>query len=245
MNAKDLIFSLPAEEIASAVADFYDSETMPKAPDRAHVIEQYSTFIRSLAKMVPIDTNSLLLGVPRQEDDRSYLDACLIKKAELAHWDRHRFDSLPPLEELSRKDMEDLCALSNSPETYAFEFSPWAEVLGFEICPQNAAEVGEAQLAAQILWEMTFFGFTEDQISEERKKLEGSIREVDEIKKLPPEEQEKRLISAEDLFAELGYEDTRTEEEKEEQYVQMCRQMVLFQMRLYRGIEQYLSQADT
>lgn len=245
MNAKDLILGLPAEEIAAEVADIYDPEVMPKVPDRVRVIERFSAFISSLADIEPLDTGWLLLGVPYQESDgRSRLDPCLIKKEELTHWDRHRFDGLPVFEELSRREIERLCELPKSPETYAFEFTPWAEILGFEISPQNVEDVGAAQLASQVLWEMTFFGFSEDKVDEERKKLDKSIQEVAEIEKLPPEEREKRLVPAEKVFAEFGYEDTRTEEEKDAEHFQMCRQMVRFQMLLYRAIEQYLRQAD-
>ncbi len=36
------------------------------------------------------------------------------------------------------------------PENYGFELSPWEEILGYEIDPQNVTKVGAAKLSAAV-----------------------------------------------------------------------------------------------
>ena len=64
---------------------------------------------------------------------------------------------------------------------------------------------------------MTFFGFTEEKVKVERRKLHETMRESDEIRTLPEEEQKKHFISAEELFAKLGRPERTKDEEQSEQ----------------------------
>ena len=60
---------------------------------------------------------------------------------------------------------------------------------------------------------MTFFEFSEENIDKERKILDQRTKEMDEILKLPKEEQEKYFILWETLKKELEIEDDSPEEE--------------------------------
>lgn len=62
---------------------------------------------------------------------------------------------------------------------------------------------------------------TEESQEKRRNELDESIRNTNEILKLPGEEQEKHFHPVEDLFTELGIIDERTEKEKEEAIRQM------------------------
>jgi len=90
------------------------------------------------------------------------------------------------------------------------------------------------------IYNMTFFGFTEDQLSHERKKLEESIAELKEIEKLPKEERDKHFKSAAEVFAELGWNDERTEDEKEQERCILYREVLVNQIRTYRVLENFI-----
>lgn len=62
---------------------------------------------------------------------------------------------------------------------------------------------------------------TEESQEKRRNELDESIRNNNEILKLPREEQEEHFHPVEDLFKELGIVDERTEEEKKESIRQM------------------------
>lgn len=57
---------------------------------------------------------------------------------------------------------------------YAYEYTPWSEILGFRVLCSNARDVGIANLAAAVLYEMTFFGFNEENVKAEREKLDAA-----------------------------------------------------------------------
>ncbi len=59
---------------------------------------------------------------------------------------------------------------------------------------------------AQILYEMTFFGFTQEERNEEREQLEASLQEA----------VTGRTQTMEEVFAELGIEEDETDEQEKE-----------------------------
>ena len=58
--------------------------------------------------------------------------------------------------------------------------------------------------------------------------------------KLPPEERAKHFFSAKEVFAELGIPGP-SEEERQETYWQMCREMLFNSLRTYRMLEKYMN----
>lgn len=242
MNVKDLIFSIPT----AALADAYvaKQEIPPEKHDRA--VERMTAFLQSLKDKAPKDTNHLILGIQIVDDDeddgrREFLDACLFKKNDLVakfDWDSP-LSRVTTLEGLTDEQIEELSQTRILPDSYAYDLSPWAEILGYEVDPDNALEVGTVSLAAAVLWEMTFFGFEEAHVDAEREELRRRAEELDEILKLPKEEQEKHLIPAEKVFAELGIPE-RTEEEKEADHRRMSREIAENRLRKYHAMQAYL-----
>ena len=74
--------------------------------------------------------------------------------------------------------------------------------------------------------EMTFNGTTKESQDERREELDRSAAEFDEIMKLPEEEREERLIPWETIKEEIGFEDTRTDEEKQTDLMRMYRDSI-------------------
>ena len=137
------------------------------------------------------------------------------------------------------EELERLAHLRVFPESYAFEFSPWNEILGYEIDAHNAYDVGAVELCAAVIWEMTFFGFDEELVEAERQKLHEAAREAEEISKLPEEEQRKYYVPMEEVFAEFDIP-AQTEEEKQEAHRNLCREVLTNNLRTYQALKRYV-----
>lgn len=195
MNVKDLILCQPAADIAAALLDRLDVEPAK----RNEGIRRITALIDILRGMEPEATDYILLGVCHMYDDKEFLDANLYYKSELPA----ELAPLPDIlavkgiDELTVDETEQATRAIQLPQGYAFELSPWCEVLGYEVNIANAREVGIAALCATVLYEMTFFGFDEKTVDAERQKLYDSLREAEELDKLSPEERAKHFFSAE------------------------------------------------
>ena len=237
MNVKDLILCQPAADIAAALVDRLDIEPAK----RSEGIRRITALIDSLRGMEPEATDYILLGVCHMYDDKEFLDANLYYKSELPA----ELAPLPDIlemkgiDELTVDETEQTARAIRLPQCYAFELSPWREVLGYEVNIANAREVGIAALCATVLYEMTFFGFDEKTVDAERQKLYDSLHEAEELDKLPPEERAKHFFSAEEVFAELGIPEP-SEEEQQETHRQMCREMLINSLRTYQMLEKYV-----
>ena len=56
---------------------------------------------------------------------------------------------------------------------YSLDFCPWSELID---CPiDRATEVDDSSALAHILWEMTFYGFSEEDVAKERLALKETI----------------------------------------------------------------------
>ena len=242
MNVKDLIFSIPTADLADTYVA--KQEIPPEKHDRA--VERMTAFLQSLKDKAPKDTNHLILGIQIVDDDeddgrREFLDACLFKKDDLVakfDWDSP-LSRVTTLEGLTDEQIEELAQTRTLPDSYAYDLSPWAEILGYEVDPDNAFEVGPVPLAAAVLWEMTFFGFDEAHVDAEREELRRRAEELDEILKLPKEEQEKHLIPAEKVFADMGLPE-HTEEEQQTAHRRISREIAENGLRKYCAIRAYL-----
>lgn len=65
------------------------------------------------------------------------------------------------------------------PESWAIEYTPWAEWLGADISEESLAEFGFVGAITHCLWEMTFCGYDEDEI---QGKIADVRKQVDEFK---------------------------------------------------------------
>ena len=82
-------------------------------------------------------------------------------------------------------------------ETYAIDLTPWPDLIDAKI--KNPTKLDNVEVAACILWEVTFYGFSEDRITLEREELKRLIERVDSG--------EEKLIPWEDIEKELGLDD--------------------------------------
>ena len=236
MNVKELIRSQPPECIAAVILKKFQAEQEGRERAKKRLVQ----FIEDLNQIEPVESGHMILGIFHVDEDGDYLDPCLYRKEDLAA-------GLPPDSELAKlecidglceAEVERLAHIRDFPESYAFEFSPWNEILGYEIDVRNARDVGVPELCAAIIWDMTFFGFEEEKVEAERRKLDEAARESEEIRKRPEEEQKKYFLSAEDVFAKFGLPE-RTEEERRESHRRICREVLTNNLRTYRALQKY------
>ena len=90
---------------------------------------------------------------------------------------------------------------------YGLDFISRKELAGFNICELSIDKYGIDRVIAEIIWEITFYGWDEETIDQHAKELDESLQGT----KDHPED----LRPISELFEKLGWEDERTEEEIE------------------------------
>ena len=239
MNVKDLIVRQPAEDIAEAFLNRLGLEE----ERREAAMQRITEFIMAFRDIEPCETGHLLIGIYHFDDDGEFLDPCLYAREALhaefePESELSQLKNLAEIDALDEKEADRLAHCKAGPESYSFMLSPWNEILGYEVEPRNVKEVGAAALCAEILYEMTFFGFDEAAIEAERQKLHESIREFEEISRLPEEEQKKLFVPAEEMFAHFGIPG-RTEEEEEADHRRLCRKVLANKVRTHQALQRY------
>ena len=237
MIIKDLIELCPVEEIVSEILLMCGVDES----EREEISRNHTAFINNLKKKTPIDTGYVVLGITYMDEGKEYLDASLFEKCELQEFfklqnpvpDRSSVDTLT-LEEIMQ-----LLSQLRVPQNYGFELSPWEEILGYEVDPQNVTKVGAAKLSAAVIYDMTFWGFTEEEVLAERKKLEDTSADIERIRTLPAEEQKKYFKTANEIFPELKLEDNRTEAQKEQERLESAKEMLKNRLRTLEALKAY------
>jgi hypothetical protein len=204
------------------------------------LLQPYLALIARIKTVAPIETGAFLLGGYFIREGEEQFDTVLVDKAALATFDPNSaLSHIDTVDDLSDEEIDRLVQLPVLPETYAYEFSPWNEVLGYEVNPNNVSAVDSAKFAAAVLYRMTYLGFTEEAVDLERQKLQESLVEHEAILQLPPEEREKHLFSAEEVFAQLSFPDECTEEETEQEHREMYREVMENNLRIFRMLKKY------
>lgn len=142
MNAKELIMSLPAKEIAYALVQQMDIDLEHHDRATSHLTD----FIESLGNIEPVDSGHLLLGVYHVDEDGERLDVQLYRKDELAaeFACANALAEIECVDGLPEEEIERLAEIRIFPEHYGFDLSPWREIMGYEINEDNVHDVGTA-----------------------------------------------------------------------------------------------------
>jgi hypothetical protein len=81
-------------------------------------------------------------------------------------------------------------------DSYAIEFVAWKNWLGMDLAPETTEKFSDLDIIAHCLYEMTFIGYNEKEISEQ---FETINDKVEEYKNLTKEEKEEKIISLDEL----------------------------------------------
>ena len=182
----------------------------------------YQYFIDTMLEKTPKENKdeSVLLGQTLinnayfDEDIRFAVDIACYKKEELRK-KRNTIEEIAkikPAYEMDVKQIKDFLEASKPknpndwliPLGYAYEFTEWETVLGWDVDEENVNDIGVNEFLAYVIAEMTFNGFFEESQKERRDELQKNIDEYEELMKLPKEEQETHFVSMEELTEKLG-----------------------------------------
>ncbi len=238
MIVKDLLDSCNIESVTSTIMEIASVDES----DRLSVKKAHSSYIQRIRSIEPVDTNHIIFGVSLLNDGKETPDVLLFSKNEINEnlLSDDVFSKLENIQFLNLSDIEQILETTTLPASYAFEFSPWNEILGYELFVPNVNSFGADKLLAVIIYEMTFCGFTEEDHQKEIQKLREAIAETESIQSLPEEDRKKYYKDAKDVFAEFGYQDTRTEEEKRQEREQMYHEIFINHTRKYSILKEYL-----
>lgn len=62
---------------------------------------------------------------------------------------------------------------------FAIEFTPRSQWLAMDVDDESLAQCGEIDFICHCLWEMTFFGFSERSVTNQRSKLDKRVKDLD------------------------------------------------------------------
>ena len=204
-----------------------DTEKLKAIQRRGRLIRNYRMFLKYLTEYegAAIDSyDSLLLYSINMQFGEKVEDACLFNLKELKekfHVD-DRIENLinnRNINELTMEEIEKIIKILHGliPDSYAFEFEKWRDILGYRLSPFNI-EFNKKKLSKfvqLIVYEMTFFGFNEQTKQDECDELFRRKEEVDKYMELPEEEREKHFVKFEDIFRK---EDKDSDEEEYNHY---------------------------
>lgn len=106
---------------------------------------------------------------------------------------------------------EELCG-ETEPECYSWLCVDFAKVMGYLIADTALTRKNILPVLVQILHELSFFGYTQEEMEEEREKLEVSLKECDLEKAYPIEE----------LWERMGMEKPEPDPEAEALEQEIC-----------------------
>jgi hypothetical protein len=143
MKFKDLIDKYAWDDAQAALLRLY--------PDEEKSIEGYQQVYEALRSLSPAETKMRICieSVTSDLDGETYEDVS-------GKDGRTRREASP---EVDWNDEQ-----GNKEESFGIEFTDWAEWLGMEIDAETAARYSELEIIGHCLWEMTFFGYTQEKI---------------------------------------------------------------------------------
>ena len=102
------------------------------------------------------------------------------------------------------KTLEEKEEFGNREVSYGLEFNSWDKWLGMEIDKETLDKFSNEEIIAHCLWEMTFIDYDQTKIQAEMKKLDKTVREIENMTE---EEKKKKLKPLEDLLKGASYEE--------------------------------------
>lgn len=192
MNLKELVCRTNWCDVKSSLIKAY--------PDAERSIEGYESVFSSLSTLIPQKTNMRIFieRVPREGiDEQPFVD--------VSGKDGTLNKNLSDFQHLGKpQDSE----YANSEASFALEMVPWEEWLDMEIDSASQKDYSCSEILAHCLWEMTFFGFNQITIRNQKEELD---RRVEELNNMTEEEKKEKLIPMEQVLDEIETKLTKPE----------------------------------
>lgn len=201
MTVYELISDLDMRQVAKGLLEQLEEPT----GDLASATKVLTNFVNDLLQRTPICSDDEVILVFPSNSEGNPLSAHEYLISEILHSfvPDEALESIGDVHSMTDDELEQTCKAVSLPQRYGFSFVDWDRILGYQVDPDNLQKIGRDNAAAAILFEITFFGFNEENMKKERDELHRRHEELQKILELPAEEQKKHLISAEELFEEL------------------------------------------
>tara|TARA_Y100000310_G_scaffold316603_1_gene368530 strand:- start:185 stop:667 length:483 start_codon:yes stop_codon:yes gene_type:complete len=82
------------------------------------------------------------------------------------------------IRELEEGDVDVCLYCSEDEMTYAMDFTAWKDLIDYKIKTKHD-KIDAHEALAHILWEITFYGFSEDKITQEKDELKSQIARIE------------------------------------------------------------------
>lgn len=201
--------------------------------EKAEMRRNLDTFLDTLQKTNPIhgDDDYVMLAVKFWQEGKFVTGSSLYRRRDLeALLKRAQKIEIPDMfpEEEPADYYEKITQAwyGAEPEemisSLGYEFSPWGEILSVPVISSNVNRIGSEPFLADVLWEMSFCGWTEEEQAEGIAELDKAVKETKRYRELPEEEKKKHLHSLDDLYNEFKWE-APAEEEIEQMRLKLLR----------------------
>ncbi len=192
MNLKELVYRTNWCDVKASLINTY--------PDAERSIEGYELVFSTLSSLITQKTNMRIFieSVFREGIDKQPFVDVSGKNGTLNR-------NLSDFQHLGKpQDSE----YANSEASFALEMVPWEEWLDMEIDSASRQDYSDSEILAHCLWEMTFFGFDQTTISNQKEELDRRIKELDNMTE---EEKKERLIPMEQVLKKIETKLTKPE----------------------------------
>ena len=183
----------------------------------------FEHFSDMLVKLTVKPMDAVLLALPFTDDGKTCIAAEYFERKDLEEkFNKIRGINMPMYSDNDSEEAYHAIMKETSefiPQCYGYEFTPWEEVLGATVIPENFDRMGRIEFISCVLGEMSFNGFTRESQEERQKELDEAIKEAEELAKLPKEEREQHAHNINDAFSKFGIE--RDASWKEERRIMM------------------------
>ncbi len=185
-NVYDAFMRCDTNKLAEEFAALYNEskkDTEKRLEAARKVIRE--SFERMKNTALAINNDESMIIVCKGFDDTGDDVAC-VKAQEIRDWKRKHEKNPEPISDealtfMSTDEVFDaISSAGGLPERYAFEFSPWEEILGWNLAEPSVARYGLEHCLAGILWEMTFFGVDPAGMKREKERVDAAIKEANQ-----------------------------------------------------------------
>lgn len=182
-NVYDAFMRCDTNKLAEEFAAIYD-DSKKDAEKRLETAQKVirASYERMKNTTLASNDDESMVVVCKSFDDAGDDVAC-VKAQEIRDWKKkHEKDYEPISDEaltfMSTDEIYNAITADGLPQRYAFEFSPWEEILSWNLAEPSVARYSLEHCLAGILWEMTFFGVDPAGVEKEREKLDAAIEEA-------------------------------------------------------------------
>ena len=153
-------------------------------PDQEDMLDEYKSVFEHLNRLAPVAGNMRIVLTEQQDcgqDDESEIETYV-----------------------DVSGLDDTTDENGGVISYAMEFTEWAKWLGMDLARETLRNFSELEIIAHCLYEMTFLGFNESKIQEERNSLDKII---ENYKNLSEDERKQNTITLDELLKRLDEEE--------------------------------------